>query len=83
MSYKIDEYIPGKIYIVEYPIRFAGMDLFSRMTIVKLGDSKLWVHSPSKVDAKLKAGLDELGDVAWPKADIRTESKSTFLNVRY
>ena len=48
MSYKIDEYIPGKIYIVEYPIRFAGMDLFSRMTIVRLSDGKLWVHSPSK-----------------------------------
>lgn len=38
MTYKIEEYIQGKIYIVEYPIRFAGMDLFSRMTIVKLGD---------------------------------------------
>lgn len=65
MTYKIEEYIQGKIYIVEYPIRFAGMDLFSRMTIVKLGNSKLWVHSPSKVDAKLKAGLDELGEVAY------------------
>jgi len=65
MTYKIEEYIQDKIYIVEYPIRFAGMDLFSRMTIVKLGDSKLWVHSPSKVDAELKAGLDELGEVAY------------------
>jgi len=57
MTYKIEEYIKGKIYIVEYPIRFAGMDLFSRMTIVKFDDGKMWVHSPSKVDAKLKAGL--------------------------
>jgi len=47
MTYKIEEYIQSKIYIVEYPIRFAGMDLFSRMTIVKLGDSKLWVHNHS------------------------------------
>lgn len=65
MTYKIEEYIQGKIYIVEYPIRFAGMDLFSRMTIVKLSDGKLWVHSPSKVDAELKAHLDELGEVTY------------------
>lgn len=65
MSYTIDEYIPGKIYIVEYPIRFAGMDLFSRMTIVRLSDGKLWVHSPSKLDTKLKADIDELGEVAY------------------
>jgi hypothetical protein len=65
MSYKIDEYIPGKIYIVEYPIRFAGMDLFSRMSIVRLSEGKLWVHSPSQLDTKLKADIDELGEVAY------------------
>jgi hypothetical protein len=65
MAYKIEEYIQDKIYIVEYPIRFAGMDLFSRMTIVKLHDGKLWVHRPSKVDTALKASIDELGEVAY------------------
>ncbi|NKB33254.1 MAG: DUF4336 domain-containing protein [Pseudomonadales bacterium] len=65
MSYKIEEYIQDKIYIVEYPIRFAGMDLFSRMTIVKLSDGKLWVHSPSKLGTKLKTELAKLGDVAY------------------
>lgn len=65
MTYKIEEYIQGKIFIVEYPIRFAGMDLFSRITIVDLGGGKLWVHSPSKVDSQFKASLDELGEVAY------------------
>ena len=50
MTYQIEEHSQGKIYIVEYPIRFAGMDLFSRMTIVRLGDGKLWVHSTSNVE---------------------------------
>ena len=61
----IKEYIRDKIYIVEYPIRFAGMDLFSRMTIVRLNDGKLWVHSPSSLDAELKAEIDKLGEVAY------------------
>ena len=65
MSYTIDEYIADKIFIVEYPIRFGGMDLFSRMTIVKLDDGNLCVHSPRHIDAELKAALDELGEVAY------------------
>ncbi len=65
MSYSIEEYIAGEIYIVEYPIRFGGLDLFSRMTIVRLPDGKLWVHSPCKPDAALKGELDALGEVAY------------------
>lgn len=64
-SSKIEEYIPDSIYIVEYPIRFGGLDLFSRTTIVRFPDGKLWVHSPCKLDALLKAQIDELGEVAY------------------
>ena len=65
MAYSIDEYVPGTIYIVEYAIRFGGMDLFSRMTIVRLNDGKLWLHSPCKLDALLKSEIDQLGEVAY------------------
>ncbi|MGD8788026.1 MAG: DUF4336 domain-containing protein [Burkholderiales bacterium] len=65
MAYSIYEYIPGRIYIVEYPIRFGGLDLFSRMTIVKLNNGKLWLHSPCKPDATLKSEIDRLGEVAY------------------
>ncbi len=61
----IDEYVPNTIYIVEYEIRFGGMDLFSRMTIVRLNDGKLWLHSPCKLDALLKLEIDQLGEVAY------------------
>ena len=64
-TYSIYEYVEGVIYIVEYPIRFGGMDLFSRMTIVRLKDGKLWLHSPCKVDAALKSEIDKLGEVAY------------------
>ena len=65
MTYSIDAYVPGRIYIVEYPVRFGGMDLFSRMTIVRLNDGKLWLHSPCKIDALLKSEIDQLGEVAY------------------
>ena len=65
MPYKIDEYIPGKIYIVEYPIHYGGMDLFSRMTLVRLDDGTLWVHSPCRIDDDLANRIKFLGRVTY------------------
>lgn len=65
MGYSITEYIPERIYIVEYPIHYGGLDLFSRMTLVRLSDGKLWVHSPCGLDPQLKSRIDELGEVAY------------------
>ena len=65
MPYPLVEYVAEKIYIVEYPIRFGGLDLFSRMTLVRLNNGKLWVHSPCQLDAQLKSEIDRLGEVAY------------------
>ena len=65
MSLKIKEYIPNKIYIVEYPVRFAGMDILARMTLIRLGDNKLWVHNAAPLDDELKNQIDQLGHVAY------------------
>ncbi len=65
MAYFIDEYVPETIYLVEYEIHFGGTDLFSRMTIVRLNDGKLWLHSACKLDAHLKSEIDQLGEVAY------------------
>ena len=65
MPYSLEAYIPEKIYIVEYPIHYGGLDLFSRMTLVRLDDRKLWVHSPCQLDTRLKSEIDRLGDVAY------------------
>jgi len=65
MSMCLEEYISGKIWIVEYPVRFGGMDIYGRMTIVRLNDGRLFVHSPCKVDAVLKSEIDRIGPVAF------------------
>lgn len=36
----------------------------TRMTVVRLPDGRLWVHSPTAPDEKLLAGIDALGPVA-------------------
>jgi len=61
----LEEYIAGKIWIIEYPIRFGGMDIFGRMTIIRLSNGELFIHSPCKIDAPLKAEIDHLGPVAF------------------
>lgn len=65
MSYSLEKYLPETIYIVEYPIRYGGINLFSRMTLVRLQDGKLWVHSPCQLNAELKCDIDKLGEVAY------------------
>jgi len=64
-TYTIDEYVAGKIYLIEYPLHFGGMDIFSRTTIVRLNDGRLWIHSPCPLDAQLKLAIDQLGEVAF------------------
>jgi len=65
MRYSLQEYVSEKVFVVEYPIRFGGMDLFSRTTLVRLNNGKLWVHSPCPLDAQLKSEIDGLGEVAY------------------
>jgi len=65
MSNTLEEYVPGKIWIVEYPIRFGGMDIFGRMTVIRLNSGDLFIHSPCRIDAQLKADIDRIGPVAY------------------
>lgn len=61
----LEEYIQGEIWTVEYPLRFGGMDIFGRMTIIRLNSGELFIHSPCKIDASLKTQIDNLGPVAF------------------
>ena len=59
------EYVPGQIWLKEYPIHYAGTDFDARMTVVRLGDGRLWIHSPSTIDAETKEAIAALGPVAF------------------
>ena len=43
---------------------FMGLHLGTRMTVIRLPDHKLWVHSPIALDPGLRAEVEALGKVA-------------------
>ena len=47
----------------EVPFRMGGMELGGRMTVVRLPDGGLWLHSPVKLDEATRAAVDALGPV--------------------
>jgi hypothetical protein len=59
------ELAPGGIWVGERALWFGGVRLRSRMTVVRLADGKLWVHSASEPTPSLCAALDRLGEVRW------------------
>lgn len=64
MSLLVEE-VPGHIWVQQRSLWFGGVRLRSRTTIVRLGDGKLWVHSPAPPTPEVCGELDRLGEVAW------------------
>ena len=60
---QLTEYIKDQIWILEYPVRFGGMDLFGRTTIIKLSNGELIIHDPCRIDDAIKKQIDDLGEV--------------------
>ena len=60
---QLTEYINDQIWILEYPVRFGGMDLFGRTTIIKLSNGELIIHDPCRIDDTIKKQIDDLGEV--------------------
>ena len=56
---KIDE----DLGVAEQPLRFGLLELGTRMTVIKLRDSSLVLHSPITLTPPLRSELDEIGPV--------------------
>ena len=57
------EYQNNTIWIKEYPIHYAGTKFNSRMTIIRLSNGNLFIHSPCNIDRATKIAIDKLGQV--------------------
>ena len=57
--------VDEQVWVAERPSRFHGVDVRTRMTIVRLPSGELWVHSPVEADVALKREIDALGRVAF------------------
>ncbi|MEM7317947.1 MAG: DUF4336 domain-containing protein [Pseudomonadota bacterium] len=59
------EHTPGHIWTVDYPVHYSGLDFSARMSVIRLPDGRLMLHSPCEIDAALSARLNALGAVAF------------------
>lgn len=55
--------VPGSIWHARQPLRLGPLRYSSRMTVVRLGDGGLWVHSPARPRTGLVEQIDALGPV--------------------
>jgi len=53
------------VWVAEQPLRFFGLEIGARMTIVRLPGARLWLHSPLSRSPELAAEIDRLGTVEW------------------
>lgn len=58
------EKLGDEIWTVTQPLKLAGADFGTRMTVMRLGD-ELLLHSPVRIDDALAEALDGLGRVRW------------------
>ncbi len=62
---QLTEYIKDQIWILEYPVRYGGIDLFGRMTIIKLDNGDLFIHDPCEISDSIKDEIDAIGEVRY------------------
>ena len=60
---ELHEFKTNTIWIKEYPIRYAGTRFNSRMTIIRLLNGNLFIHSPCEIDEHTKSTIEKLGEV--------------------
>lgn len=59
------------MWYAQFPLTVAGLQFKTRMTVVRLADGALWIHSPIPPAKELVTALDAIGDVAYVCAPNR------------
>ena len=60
-----------EIWVADRPQRFYGLEVGTRMTVFRLADGSLLLHSPVALDAELRQELDAIGRVRFTVAPNR------------
>jgi hypothetical protein len=56
--------LASNLWVAEAPLTMGGFEIGARMTVVRLPDGGLWLHSPIGLTPELRQALDHLGPVA-------------------
>ncbi len=59
----LSEVSPGRLWVAERPLRFFGLEVGTRMSVVRLSSGDLWLHSPVELTGDLRRELGRLGPV--------------------
>jgi hypothetical protein len=59
------------LWVAERPQKFYGLPVGTRMTVIRLADGSLLLHSPVELDAGLRRELDAVGRVRYAVAPNR------------
>lgn len=59
MLRKLDQ----NLWVVDQPQKFMGMEVGTRMTVIRLADGGLWVHSPLHLTTELRRAVEALGPI--------------------
>jgi hypothetical protein len=51
------------LWVLERPLRVFGLEIGARMTVIRLANGEIFLHSPVELDAETRAALGELGPV--------------------
>ncbi len=61
----LEAHTAGDLWVAQRNLWFSGVRLRARMTVIRLADGRLWLHSPHEPTPELCAELDRLGEVTW------------------
>jgi hypothetical protein len=64
--------VPNSIWHAQQPLKFGPISLTTRMTVVRLRDGGLWVHSPISPTRELLEELGKIGAVRYVVAPNRS-----------
>lgn len=59
----LKEVSANRLWVSEMSLRFYGVDVGTRMSVCRLSDGTLWLHSPIKLDEELRGELHRLGPI--------------------
>ena len=65
------EFVAGRIWVERIPLRFLGLPMGTRMTVIKLAGGRLFVHSPVPPTPALGREIEAIGKPAFIVAPNR------------
>jgi hypothetical protein len=55
--------LASDLWVADRPLKLIAGDIGTRMTVIRLADGSLFLHSPVRLDADTRRALDEIGPV--------------------